>query len=105
MKRLLMHFDEADLVGSCQRWRSIVNLDSALAVVDDLPGRNPRSGELVPVSRPGSARWWGHPEQIPAFFILEEDRVVAPWADQAVEAKFREVAVQLGFEVTEETAD
>ena len=105
MKRLVIQFDPSDVAGSEAKWHSLVQVDPELVAVDELSGRDPRTNAAVLVSRPGSAKWLGHPDAILAFLIREAGGVVASWADQSVEAKVMAIASELGLVVSSEVAD
>ena len=93
----ILPIDEGTL--NVPRWRTLIEKDTSLRGVDSVVGRNPATGELLDVSVPGSAIWLGHPEGIDTPFFLRENRIVPQWADEAVLAKAKQVAEELGARV------
>jgi hypothetical protein len=78
------------------RWDRLIEKDTEFRRVDSVFGRNPMTGESIDVSVPGSAIWVAHPDGVDAPFFLNGNRIVTQWADEAVLAKARKVAENLG---------
>ncbi len=80
-------------------WKAVVSACPEMRLVHSQLGRNPKTGELVEVSRPNVGEWTGHPDGIWYSFRYLGDCIEVQWADEHCERKAQELAAALEAQI------
>ena len=80
-------------------WRSVVESDPSLRLVDHVMGVDPQTCEPMRIPCPHAARWLSHPEGVPYVFYFRAGAVVLHSGDRHAAAKAQELARLLHAQV------
>jgi hypothetical protein len=87
--------DQEDGGISLSEWRELIAGDPTLEPVDSILGRNPFTGEGIPIRLQGGVRWTLHPSGTALPFSWDNGRIVCQGFDEITLAKVKELAKRL----------